>query len=413
MERTILHSDMNCFYASVEMMLNPSLRGKPMAVGGDVESRHGIVLTKSYEAKKYGVKTGMALWEARQCCPDIIIVPPQYEQYIKYSKLARKIYERYTDRVEPYGMDECWLDMTESVGIYGSGEEIAERLRRELRDELGLTVSIGVSFNKIFAKLGSDMKKPDAVTVISRDDFKDKVWRLPVEDLLFVGRATKAKLNRVGVRTIGDLAKFPPKWLKSRLGKNGLMLYAYANGNDISPVMPAGFESQIKSIGHGITCVADLENNKEVFNVMQELSQNIGRKLRKNGLAARGVQISVRDKNLVSRQWQTQMEHSSQCASDISEAAKALFARSYRWYDNIRAVTVRAINLIPDNLPTQISFFEEDEKRREKRLAIEYTIDDIRRRFGYGAVTYATLLGNLKLPQHRGFELTMPSLLGR
>lgn len=413
MERVILHSDMNCFYASVEQMLNPSLKGIPMAVGGSTESRHGIVLTKSYEAKKYGVKTGMALWEARECCPDIVIVPPQYEQYMKYSKLARNIYKRYTDLIEPFGMDECWLDVTGSVGIHGSGEEIAEKIRATIREELGLTVSVGVSYNKIFAKLGSDMKKPDAVTVIKEDDFKEKVWKLPVEDLLFVGRATKLKLNSCAVLTIGDLANFPPHLLKAKLGKNGLMLHAYANGNDISPVMPLGFESQIKSIGHGITCVADLESNDEVFNVIQELTQNIGRKLRKHGLAARGVQLYIRDKNLMYQQWQTQMEHSSQCAMDIAECAKRLFKRSYRWYDYVRAVTVRAINLIPDNLPTQISLFDDDETRREKRKAIECTIDDIRRRFGYGSVTYATLMGNLKLPQHRDCEITMPSLLGR
>lgn len=412
MDRVILHSDMNSFYASVETMLNPELKGKAMAVGGSTEKRNGIILAKSELAKKAGVKTAMALWEARQCCADLIIVQPQYDQYIKYSKLAREIYGRYTDRVEPFGMDECWLDVTESAKLYGSGEKIAEEIRQTIKMELGLTVSIGVSFNKIFAKLGSDMKKPDAVTIISRDNFKEKIWGLPVGELLFVGHATKSKLNKCGVITIGDLAKFPDYLLKSKLGKNGLMIHAYANGQDISPVMPIGYEIPVKSIGHGITCIADLVNNDEVCNVMQELTQDIGKKLRKYGLAARGVQISVRDKNLYGKQWQTQMEHSTQCASDIAAVAKKLFMASYRWSDYVRAVTVRAINLIPAQAPMQISFFN-DEVKREKMLNIEKSIDEIRRRFGYDAITYATLMGNLKMPDNRNINLTMPALAGR
>ena len=408
MERVILHSDMNSYYASVEMMLNPSLKGKAMAVGGSTEKRNGIILAKSDLAKKAGVKTAMALWEARQCCPNLIIVHPQYDQYIKYSKMAREIYSRYTDRIEPFGMDECWLDVTESVSLFGSGEKIAEEIRQTIKAELGLTVSIGVSFNKVFAKLGSDMKKPDAITVITRDNFKEKIWGLPVGELLFVGYATKKKLNKCGVMTIGDLARFPGYLLKSKLGKNGLMIHAYANGQDIAPVMPIGYEMPVKSVGHGITCIADLENNEEVCNVMQELSQDIGNKLRKYGLAARGIQISVRDKNLYDKQWQTQMEHSTQCASDIAAAAKKLFIASYRWTDNVRAVTVRAINLIPAQAPMQISLFN-DEERREKLLNIEKSIDEIRRRFGYDSITYATLMGNLKMPNHQEYRPEMPS----
>lgn len=412
MDRVILHSDMNSYYASVEMMLNPALKGKAMAVGGSTEKRNGIILAKSELAKKAGVKTAMALWEARQCCPDLIIVHPQYDQYIKYSKMAREIYGRYTDRIEPFGMDEVWLDVTESVSLFGSGEKIADEIRQTIKAELGLTVSIGVSFNKVFAKLGSDMKKPDAITVISRENFKDKIWGLPVGELLFVGRATQSKLNKCGVMTIGDLAKFPDYLLKSKLGKNGLMIHSYANGLDIAPVMPVGYEIPVKSVGHGITCIADLENNDEVCNVMQELSQDIGKKLRKYGLAAIGVQIGVRDKNLYGKQWQTQMEHSTQCASDIAAAAKKLFKASYRWTDNVRAVTVRAINLIPAQAPMQISLFN-DEEKREKMLNIEKSIDEIRRRFGYDAITYATLMGNLKMPDNRNVNLTMPALASR
>lgn len=223
-ERTILHSDMNCFYASVEMMLDPSLRGKAVAVCGSTENRHGIVLAKSELAKKAGVKTGMVNWEARQRCPDLIMVKPQYEQYLKYSELARNIYQRYTDQVEPYGMDECWLDVGGSRSVCGSGMEIAENIRKTVKEELGLTVSIGVSFNKMFAKLGSDMKKPDAITEIRKAEFKKKIWPLPASDLLFVGRATTAKLEQYGITTIGGIANADPQFLKRLLGVNGLGL---------------------------------------------------------------------------------------------------------------------------------------------------------------------------------------------
>ena len=251
--QTILHSDMNSFYASVEMMLNPDLKGKAIAVCGSTEDRHGIVLAKSEKAKKYGVKTGMVNFEARQRCPELILVPPQYDQYLKYSKLAHEIYYRYTDQVEPFGMDECWLDVTHSV--VGSGLAIAEEIRQAVREELGLTVSIGVSFNKIFAKLGSDMKKPDAITVISPDDFKEKVWPLPASDLLYVGRSTEHKLSGFGIHTIGELAATPPEMLKRWFGVNGIKLWHYANGTDNSRVMHKDFVSPVKSIGHGITWV--------------------------------------------------------------------------------------------------------------------------------------------------------------
>ena len=227
-QRVILHSDMNSFYASVEMMLDPSLKGKAVAVCGATEDRHGIVLAKSELAKKAGVKTGMVNWEAKQRCPGLILVPPQYDQYLKYSKLAHQIYYRYTDLVEPFGMDECWLDLTGS-GAYGTGMEIAQKIRTACREELGLTVSIGVSFNKIFAKLGSDLKKPDAVTQITKEDFREKVWPLAAAELIYVGRATEAKLARYGVHTIGELAAIPPEILQKWFGVGDLEKSSFSN----------------------------------------------------------------------------------------------------------------------------------------------------------------------------------------
>ena len=330
-ERVILHSDLNCFYASVEMMLNPSLRGKAVAVCGATEDRHGIVLAKSEEEKKAGVKTGMVNWEAKQLCPNLIMVPPQYEQYFKYSKLTRAIYQRYTDQVEPYGMDECWLDITGSQHICGDGMEVAESIRRTVKQELGLTVSIGVSYNKIFAKLGSDMKKPDAITEITKKNFKEKVWPLPASDLLYVGRATTAKLARYGIHTIGDIAAADPGLLKSFLGVNGLAIWKYAAGLDDSRVMHKDFVSPVKSVGHGITCYADLETSDEVWKVILELSQDIGHKLRLHELAATGVQISVRGNDLGGRQFQTKLSHSTQTPMIIARKARDLFELNYNW----------------------------------------------------------------------------------
>ena len=279
MQRVILHCDMNNFYASVECMLNPELKNKPVAVCGSVEERHGIVLAKNYAAKAFGVSTGEAIWQAKQKCQDLVIVEPHYEQYMKFSKLAREIYGRYTDQIEPYGMDECWLDVTGS-GCMGTGFEIADEIRRTVKFELGLTISAGVSFNKIFAKLGSDMKKPDAITCIEADSFQEKIWCLPASDLLGVGRATEKVLSGYGIHTIGELAATSDDFLKCRLGKNGLAIKKYANGLDDSPVMRSDYVSPVKSIGHGITTMQDLENNAEVWCVMLELVQEIGTKLR-------------------------------------------------------------------------------------------------------------------------------------
>ena len=406
--QTILHSDMNSFYASVEMMLNPDLKGKAIAVCGSTEDRHGIVLAKSEKAKKYGVKTGMVNFEARQRCPELILVPPQYDQYLMYSKLAHEIYYRYTDQVEPFGMDECWLDVTHSV--VGSGLAIAEEIRQAVREELGLTVSIGVSFNKIFAKLGSDMKKPDAITVISPDDFKEKVWPLPASDLLYVGRSTEHKLSGFGIHTIGELAATPPEMLKRWFGVNGIKLWHYANGTDNSRVMYKDFVSPVKSIGHGITCVADLKNEEEVYRVMLELSQDIGHKLRVNGLIAGGVQVCIRSNDLSGRQYQMQFDTPTRSPKEIADTARILFNKQHQWTTPVRAVTVRAINLMPQAIPVQTTIFS-DPERLERIDRLETAIEDIRLRYGKHSIINATLLGDLKMPGDNRCEVIMPGLM--
>lgn len=409
--RAILHSDLNSFYASVEIMLNPKLRGKAVAVGGSTENRHGIVLAKSDLAKRAGVKTGMANWEARRLCRNLIIVPPQYDQYIKYSRLTRAIYERYTDLVEPFGMDECWLDVTESRNM-GTPAEIAEQIRRSVREELGLTVSIGVSFNKIFAKLGSDMKKPDAITEITPESFRERVWPLPCSELLYCGHATAKKLAAYAIRTIGDLAGADPLFLKQLLGVNGLALWTCANGADRSRVMPKDFVSPVKSVGHGVTCTADLENEDTVFRVMLELSQDVGHRLRVHGLSARGVQVYIRSSDLFDFQYQCRLPARTQLPADIAAAGFRVFKERYRWYKKVRAVCIRAVNLIPKSSPEQLGVFD-DPARCEKRERLEDAVENIRARFGRRAVTCAALLGDLKIPRDGRDTVKMPGLMYR
>lgn len=406
-ERCILHCDANCFYASVETVLNPDLRGKAMAVCGFTEERHGIVLAKSEKAKKAGVKTGMANWQARECCPGLIIVPPQYEYYMKFSKYLHGIYERYTDLVEPFGMDECWLDVTASRQ---SGMEIAEEIRKTVKDELGITVSIGVSFNKIFAKLGSDMKKPDAITEITRENFQDKVWKLPCEELLYCGRATTAKLNNMAIRTIGDIARAGPEIVGHKFGKNGVALWTYASGNDTSRVAHQDFVMPAKSVGHGITCVADLENMEEVRMVIIALSQDIGHRLRVYKLKAKGVQVYIRDSRLCSYLTQTQLDYPTQSEALVSRAAIALVEKSYAWNNQIRAITISAINLIGERVPTQTTIFCDCQKA-ERQSKLEHTMDTIKGRFGKRAIIPAVILGERKMPPHSDREIIMPGIM--
>lgn len=409
-ERAILHSDLNSFYASVEMMLDPSLRGKAVAVCGSTEDRHGIVLAKSDKAKKAGVKTGMVNWEARQLCRDLIIVPPQYDQYLKYSKLTQAIYQRYTDLMEPFGMDECWLDVTGSRGIFGDPMTIAEDIRKTVKEELGLTVSIGVSFNKIFAKLGSDMKKPDAITEIRSDTFKEKVWPLDASEMIYCGRATTAKLAKFGIHTIGEVAQTDPEFLRRLLGINGVALWRYANGADTSRVMHKDFVSPVKSIGHGITCVADLENDDEVHKVILALSQDVGHRLRLHELSARAVQVQVRGNDLYGSQFQCKLPFKTQLASEIAATAYRAFRENYQWRTKVRAVTVRAIELVPKTYPDQLSLFV-DTRRLERLEKVEDAVEEIRGRFGKGAITYAALLGDLKMPNDGRHKVKMPGLM--
>lgn len=410
MRQAILHSDLNSFYASVEMMLNPELRGKAIAVCGNTEERHGIVLAKSDLAKRAGVKTGMVNWEAKRLCHDLIMVPPQYDQYLKYSKLTQAIYNRYTDLIEPFGMDECWMDVTGSQSLFGTPVQIAESIRQSVREELGLTVSIGVSFNKVFAKLGSDMKKPDAMTIITPENYREKVWPLAADEMIYCGRAAKEKLGRYGIYTIGQIAEAEPSLLQSILGVNGLSLWKYASGADQSRVMHKDFVSPMKSIGHGVTSTADLDNDEEIWKVMLELSQDVGHRLRVHKLSAKGVQVAVRGNDLSGSQFQCKLPLKTQLPSEIASAGFEEFKKKYRWENKVRAVTIRATDLVPVEDPDQLSIFV-DTKRLAEKYQLQSTVENLRERFGKRMITYAALMGDLKIPNDGRHKVKMPGLM--
>lgn len=398
MERVILHSDMNSFYANVECLYNPKIRDKAVAVGGNPEKRHGIILAKNEKAKKAGVKTGEALWQAIGKCPDLVIVPPNYERYLRYSKLSRKIYNRYSDQVEAFGLDECWIDVTNSIKILGSGQDIAQKISSEIQDELGVTVSIGVSWNKIFAKFGSDYKKPNAITVITRDNYKKIVWEQEVGDLLYVGRSTKKKLLKYGIYTIGQLAQSNLDFLVLVFGKMGAVLWKFANGLDDSPVKSFdeyynGNERILKSIGNSITTPRDLKDLKDVKLIIYMLTESVAMRLRETGCYCLTVAIHVRNKELHSFTRQKKLDKPSDLTNEIAKAAIELFKSSYDFSSDIRSMGVRVADLVPDTTPIQLDLFGNEELRvRQARL--DSTIDDLRKRFGNQAVRRAITIGD-------------------
>ncbi len=385
MGRTILHSDVNCFYASVEHLHHPELEGKPIAVGGDPESRHGIILTADYIAKKHGVKTGMALWQAKQVCPELTFIAPRMDLYLRFSRMAHEIYGDYTDLQEPYGIDESWLDVSASASVKGDGEKIAKEISNRMKKELGITVSIGISYNKIFAKLGSDYKKPDAITTMYENEFQTKAWDLPVSDLLYVGRSTHQKLARFGIKSIGDLARTDEKMLNLQLGKMGSILWAFANGYDDSPVKIENTHAPIKSVGNSTTTPRDLLTDEDVKIVLYMLSESVASRLRKNGFRCRVVEISVRDNELYTFTRQHKIMNATNITGEIAEEAYRIFKENYTWHKPIRSIGVRGADLVTDDYWEQIDLFCSMEKR-EKLMKMDGAMDELRRRFGYFCV---------------------------
>ncbi len=399
MERIIIHSDLNNFYASVEKFLNPSLAGMPVAVCGNKEERHGIVLAKSEEAKKCGVKTGDAIWQAKRKCPDIVIVPPRFDEYIKKSLEVRKIYARYTDLIENYGIDECWLDVTHSTLLFPKydGEKFIEEggekyysegflrhlgdtVRNAVKKEAGVTVSCGVSFNKVYAKLGSDLKKPDGTSVISKAHYKQVIYGLPVEELLFVGKATDEKLKAMGLNTIGRLAATDDGLIYKTFGKVGQTLLKNARGENDDPVRHMDDKREIKSIGNSCTYADDVTNMRRIKRLLYVLSESVAARLRESdrGLADT-VHLWVRDSELKDYTFQKKVRHTALCG-EIAEHAFSLFEKNFRPPFKVRALGVTVSGF--DSGSSQLTF-DETCGNYKKREAVERCVDEIRKKHGY------------------------------
>lgn len=377
----------------MSLLSNRTLYDMPVAVCGSVEARHGIILAKNEIAKAAGVKTAEALWEARLKCPDLVTLAPDYKKYSEYSKKAHAIYERYTDLIEPFGIDECWLDVTGSTLLFGTGEQIADRIRRDIRTELGITASVGVSFNKVFAKLGSDMKKPDATTVISKENFKEKVWPLAASELLFVGKSTAERLRRCGIITVGDITECDDKTLLRMLGKNGAQLKKYALGLDDSPVTPPREDEIPKSIGKSTTLPHDITTREEVWETFLSLSEQIADSMRRKGVYASVITVHTRDTALKVKETSRTLALPVCTAMGIAKEGMKIFDETYRFHLPLRSVGLRTGGFKTENVAFQQDMFgtAEFDAREEK---IENSVNLVRDRFGRDSVKRGRIIEN-------------------
>lgn len=393
-DRVILHCDMNGFFASVELLSHPELQGIPMAVCGSPDKRHGIILAKNELAKRAGVVTAETVWQALKKCPDLQFVPPHMSKYKHYSRLINEIYQRFTDMVEPFSIDESWLDVTASQSLFGNGKEIADTIRETVKNELGLTLSAGVSFNKIFAKMGSEYKKPDATTIITRENYREILWPLPAGEMFFVGKATAQKLSSAGINTIGDIAMANPDVLEGMLGKQGRQLWKYTNGLDTSPVTRVGNAERIKSVGNGVTFTRDLITEDDIITAVTSLSDTVAGRLRKYGMRAYGVKVDIKDPyfKVISRQ--KQLFTPTNLASEISKNAIDIIHASWKKGSPIRMLTITGINLTDEFFNEQLSLFEGDGISRKKGEQIERTMDEVRRKYGNSSIGFATVIDN-------------------
>ena len=391
MNRVVLHADLNNFYASVACLERPELREIPVAVCGDPELRHGIVLAKNMVAKRQGVITGQAIWQAKQSCPALQAISPDFETVLKYSQMVRGIFSRYTNRVQPFGVDEAWLDVSGPRVRIPDGLRIANHLRHAVREETGLTVSVGVGDNRIFAKLGSDLKKPDGVTVVCQDNRATVLDPLPVNELLFIGRATSRKLHNIGIYTIGQLAAVNPAALKAMFGKTGLMLSGFARGNDAAAVIAEDTPMKMKSVGNSITTAHDVVSAYDLRITLYGLCESVASRMRKHQVTGRVVQVSIRDaKTLDWFQRQQTLAFETDCSFDIFEASYALVMENWREGVPLRSLGVSVSRLSPAGKLLQLSFLPED-AARQKRQILEYTIDGIRKKYGYFAIQRAIM----------------------
>lgn len=395
MNRVILHSDLNNFYASVECLLNPQYKNKPVAVTGNPEKRHGIILAKNILAKKCGVKTGETLWQAKQKCPEIVFLPPHYRQYIEISRVVREIYYEYTSQIESFGIDECWLDVTDSMKLNKDGLTIANEIRNRVKNEIGITVSIGVSFNKIFAKLGSDMKKPDAVTVIDYDNFKNIVWPLNISELLYAGCSTCRKLKTLNIFTVEQLAKADKSVINQHLGKNGVRLQQYAQGMDEEIVREYMDNRVVKSIGNGTTMPYDLDNINDIKVILMLLSESVSARLRMKSLYSSCIQLDIKRSDLSHYSRQMMLNSYTNSTEDIFNSAVKLFNENTEKDYSVRSLSVRACKLSSRD-KSQLTFLplSLNDKRAE---ALGKMRDKIRNRYGWASIQKAIMLTNTDL----------------
>jgi len=389
MDRIIFHCDLNGFYASVELLSHPDLRDVPMAVCGDPHSRHGIILAKNEPAKKFGIQTAETIWQAKKKCPDLVLLPPHHDLYHAYSKKVNAIYDEYTDLVEPFGIDESWLDVTHTLHLFGGdAKALADQIRTRIKQELGLTASVGISFNKVFAKLGSDYKKPDATTVISRENWREIVWPLPVGDLLYVGGAARKLLKQYGISTIGQLAACSEEMLETLMGKMGSQLYEYANGLDSTPVRSRYDAEPVKSVGNGTTFPKNLTTPDQVHAGIAMLADSVATRLRHHGLYAGGLQVTVRDPEFRDRSRQCQLPAPTHLIRDLTETATDLVHQLWKPPAPIRAMTVTAIHLVPEGQAyEQVDLFT-PVPRKEKQEKLEGAMEQIRKKYGSGAIVF-------------------------
>lgn len=395
MERWIFHCDCNSFYASVELLRHPELRDQCVAVCGDPEGRHGIVLAKNEPAKRMGVKTAEVIWQAKRKCPDLVLLPPHREYYRKYSKIINEIYRKYTDRVEPFGIDESWLDVTGTWQLFAeSPAALADQLRAEVKAATGLTISVGVSFNKVFAKLGSDYKKPDATTLITRENFHKIVWPLPAGDLLYVGASAQKRLAGMGISTIGELAAARPEALAEALGKLGLELSRYARGEDEAPVRRWGEKEPIKSVGNGTTFRRNIRGPAEIRSALNVLADEVAGRLRRHGVWAGAVQVTIRDPELKTITRQKQLPMSTHLARDLANACWQLMEKNWDMARPVRMLTVTALAITEEPFAVQQSLFDDAPKADPRREKLEQSLDAIRKKYGRGAIGAGSILHN-------------------
>lgn len=408
--RIIFHVDVNSAFLSwnavyaLQHGAKVDLRKLPSIVGGNQATRHGIVLAKSIPAKKYGIQTGEPVVSARRKCPNLVVSPPDYLLYMKCSQSMIEILKEYSDKIQIFSIDECFIDMTCMQRLLGRDyHKIATEIKDRIKNELGFTVSVGISTNKLLAKMGSDLQKPDAVVTLFPEEVKEKMWPLPVRDLYMCGKATEKKLHSMGIYTIGDLARTEPEYLKYKLKSWGEMLYNFAHGIEDSEVNPNGSIPYIKSIGNSCTIHFDVEDYDTAHKVLLSLVETVGMRLRHGNFCCRLIQVSIKTNELISYSHQRKFEVPTDCTNAIYEEACRLFDNAWKG-EPIRHLGVRVSELCGNDF-IQLSLFDKD---WQKHRLIDRAIDEIRMKYGSYSVYRASFLHSRLAPLQGGIVEDFP-----